>query len=137
MTQLQPAKIIRLPKVVDARGNLTFIEGHRHVPFEIGRVYFLYDVPGGGERGGHAHRNLEQVIVAVAGSFDVKLRDGKNETTISLKLPFEGLYVPRMLWRDLANFSSGSVCLVLASQAFDESDYIRDFAEFLRETSIQ
>ena len=103
-----------------------------HVPFEIRRVYYLYDVPGGETRGGHAHRNLEQFIIAANGSFDVILRDGYNQKKFFLNRSYYGLYVPRMVWRELENFSSGSICLVLASQPYDESDYYRDYPEFLR-----
>lgn len=124
------ARLIDLPRVEDHRGNLTFVEGGRHLPFEIRRVYYLYDVPGGSVRGGHAHRELEQLIVAASGSFDVVLHDGRQERRIFLNRSYYGLYVPRMLWRVLENFSSGSVCLVLASEPYDEADYYRDFDEF-------
>lgn len=124
-------QIIDLPKVNDQRGNLTFIEGQSHVPFEIKRVYYLYDVPGGAERGGHAHKKLQQVMIALAGSFDVLLDDGKQKTTVHLNCPYQGLYVSDMTWREMSNFSSGSVCLVLASTEYDESDYYRDYDAFL------
>jgi dTDP-4-dehydrorhamnose 3,5-epimerase-like enzyme len=129
---LDQVRIIELPKIVDPRGNLTFVEGMNHVPFDIRRVYYLYDVPGGETRGGHAHRDLEQFIIAANGSFDVVLRDGYNQKKFFLNRSYYGLYVPRMVWRELENFSSGSVCLVLASQPYDESDYYRDYPEFLR-----
>ena len=130
--KLEHAHLVDLPKIADPRGNLTFVEGMNHVPFDIRRVYYLYDVPGGETRGGHAHRNLEQFIIAANGSFDVVLRDGYNQKKFFLNRSYYGLYVPRMVWRELENFSSGSVCLVLASQPYDESDYYRDYPEFLR-----
>ena len=123
--------MVDLPKITDPRGNLTFIEGNRHVPFDIRRVYYLYDVPGGAERGGHAHKDLHQLIVAMSGSFDVVLDDGKNKQRIHLNRSYNGLYVCPMIWRELDNFSSGSVCMVLASNHYDESDYYRDYNEFI------
>jgi dTDP-4-dehydrorhamnose 3,5-epimerase-like enzyme len=129
---LEQTRIIELPKIADPRGNLTFVEGQNHIPFEIKRVYYLYDVPGGESRGGHAHRELEQFVIAVNGSFDVVLRDGYDQKRVFLNRSYYGLYIPRMVWRELENFSSGSVCLVLASQHYDESDYYRDYAEYLR-----
>jgi len=123
-------QIIELPKIKDHRGNLTFIEQRRHVPFDIKRVYYLYDVPGGEERGGHAHRRLKQFIIAASGSFDVIVHDGFRKKRFHLNRSYYGLYIPTMIWRELDNFSSGSVCLVLASELYDQSDYIRDFAEF-------
>jgi WxcM-like, C-terminal len=132
VTRLDACRILELPRVQDPRGNLTFIEGGDHVPFEIRRVYYLYDVPGGAERGGHAHRELEQFVIAMSGSFDVVLKDGVTERRIHLNRSYYGLYISPMVWRELDNFSSGSVCLVLASQHFDESDYYRDYEEYLR-----
>jgi dTDP-4-dehydrorhamnose 3,5-epimerase-like enzyme len=129
---IEQVRIIELPKIADPRGNLTFVEGMNHVPFDIRRVYYLYDVPGGETRGGHAHKDLEQFIIAVNGSFDVVLRDGYNQKKFFLNRSYYGLYVPRMVWRELENFSSGSVCLVLASQPYEESDYYRDYPEFLK-----
>jgi dTDP-4-dehydrorhamnose 3,5-epimerase-like enzyme len=123
-------KLIELPRVTDPRGNLTSIEGGEHVPFEIKRVYYLYDVPGGQTRGGHAHRKLRQLIVAMSGSFDVVLDDGDQRRTVSLNRSYFGLYLPTMIWRELVNFSSGSVCTVLASEHFEEADYFRDYDEF-------
>src|SRR4051812_2674249 len=107
-------RILDLPKVADARGNLTFVEGSRHVPFDIRRVYYLYDVPGGAERGGHSHKALHQVLIALGGSFDVVLDDGRRCVRQTLNRSFSGLYIPPMIWREIDNFSSGSVCLVLA-----------------------
>lgn len=123
--------IIDLPKISDPRGNLTFIEGVRHVPFDIARVYYLYDVPGGAERGGHAHKGLSQLIVAMSGSFDVLLDDGTNQKRVHLSRSYYGLFVCPMIWRELDNFSSGSVCMVLASNRYDEDDYFRDYAAFV------
>ncbi len=122
---------VPLPKTSDPRGNLTFIEGGRHVPFDIKRVYYLYDVPGGAERGGHAHKELHQLIIAMSGSFDVVLDDGRDKKRIHLNRSYTGLYVCPMIWRELDNFSSGSVCMVLASNRYDEADYYRDYANFL------
>ena len=124
-------KIIELPKITDPRGNLSFIEGGQHIPFDIKRVYYLYDVPGGSDRGSHAHKNLQQFIVAMSGSFDVVLDDGKEKRRFHLNRSYSGLYVCPMMWRDLDNFSSGAVCMVLASTRYDESDYIRDYDQFI------
>ena len=122
--------IVQLPKIHDARGNLSVIESREHAPFDIERVYYLYDAPGGAERGGHAHKALEQLIIAVSGSFDVMLDDGKNNKTISLNDASKALYICPMIWRELSNFSSGSVCLVIASTRYDESDYYRNYGQF-------
>ncbi len=130
LTNLEKCKIIDLPKIIDTRGNLTFIESCIHIPFEIKRVYYLYDVPGGESRGGHAHRKLQQFIIAAAGSFDVVINDGFNRKKFSLNRSYYGLYVSSMIWRELENFSSGSVSLVLASEFYEAEDYIRDFKEF-------
>lgn len=128
---LSECKIIDLPKILEKRGNLTFIEENRHVPFEIKRVYYLYDVPGGATRGGHAHKQLEQFIIAAMGSFDVVLDDGFEKKRFHLNRSYYGLYIPRMIWRELDNFSSGSVSLALVSQYYDEDDYIRDYDVFV------
>jgi len=124
--------MVSLPKISDPRGNLTFIEGGSHIPFDIQRVYYLYDVPGGAERGGHAHKGLHQLIIAMSGSFDVVLDDGKEKKRIHLNRSYSGLYVCPMIWRELDNFSSGSVCMVLASNKYDEEDYYREYAEFMQ-----
>ena len=130
---IKDCRIIELPKISDPRGNLTFIEGSQQVPFDIQRVYYLYDVPGGSERGGHAHRDLHQLIIAMSGSFDVVLDDGIEKKTFHLNRSYYGLYVSSMVWRELDNFSSGSVSMVLASNKYTEDDYIRDYQEFLKD----
>lgn len=129
---LAKCKVIDLPKISDARGNLTFIEENRHFPFDIKRVYYLYDVPGGAERGGHAHKEMHQMIIAMSGSFDVVLDDGAAKRRVHLNRSYHGLYVCPMVWRELDNFSSGAVCLSLASNYFDENDYYREYSDFIR-----
>jgi len=129
---IEKCKLIDLPKISEPRGNLTFIEGGRHVPFDIKRVYYLYDVPGGAERGGHAHKDLHQLIVAMSGSFDIVLDDGRQKKRIHLNRSYYGLYVCPMIWREMDNFSSGAVCLVLASNYYAESDYYRNYNDFLK-----
>jgi len=128
---LEQCKIIELPKIGEPRGNLTFIEGQRHIPFDIKRVYYLYDVPGGAERGGHAHKDLHQLIIAMSGSFDMVLDDGKEKKRFHLNRSYYGLYVCPMIWREMDNFSSGAVCLVLASNLYDEADYYRNYDDFI------
>ncbi|ATG90066.1 MULTISPECIES: sugar 3,4-ketoisomerase [Methylomonas] len=128
---LNDCKLINLPKITDPRGNLSFIESEVHVPFDIQRVYYLYDVPGGSDRGSHAHKSLHQFIVAMSGSFDVILDDGAESQRFHLNRSYYGLYVCPMMWRYLDNFSSGAVCMVLASAHYNESDYIRDYDEFI------
>lgn len=123
-------KIIKIPKIEDPRGNLSVIEKDV-VPFEIKRVYYLYDVPAGAQRGGHSHKEQYEFLVALSGSFDVILNNGKQVQKVTLNKPFEGLLIPNGVWRELKDFSSGAVCLVLASDVFDENDYIREFEEFL------
>jgi len=122
---------IDLPRILDARGNLSFIEGNHHVPFAIERAYWIYDVPGGETRGGHAYKTLCEFVVAVSGSFDLVLEDRQGRTVRTLNRSYHGIYVPNGVWRSLENFSTNSLCLVLASGPYDESDYIRDHAEFL------
>ena len=130
--KINDCHIVDLPQITDPRGNLTFIEGGgRHVPFDIKRVYYLYDVPGGAERGGHGHKGLHQLIIAMSGSFDVLLDDGYEKKRFHLNRSYYGLYVCPMIWRELDNFSSGSVCMVLASNLYDEDDYYRDYASFI------
>lgn len=129
---LDDCRIIELPKIQDHRGNLTFIEANRHVPFEIKRVYYLYDVPAGASRAAHGHRSLHQLMIAMSGSFDVILDDGKEKRLFHLNRSYFGLYIPPMIWRDLNNFSSGAVCVVLASDYYDENDYFRNYDDFLQ-----
>ena len=125
------SKIIELPRINDHRGNLTFIESGRHIPFEIKRTYYLYDVPGGATRAGHGHRALRQLMIAMSGSFDITLDDGFEKKVIHLNRSYIGLYIPPMMWRDLDNFSSGAVCMVLASEFYNEEDYFRNYDDFL------
>jgi hypothetical protein len=127
---LTDCQIIDLRKISDPRGNLTPVESYVDVPFQIERVYYLYDVPGGSHRGGHAHKGLHQLIIAISGSFDVTLDDGFNKQKFALNRPYYGLLVCPMTWREIDNFSSASVCMVIASQKFDESDYFRDYNVF-------
>ena len=129
---LSDCRIVELPKIQDVRGNLSFIESGRHVPFEMKRVYYLYDVPGGADRGAHAHKKLHQFIVAMSGSFDVVLDDGQQRQRFHLNRSYNGLYICPMMWRYLDNFSSGAVCMVLASEFYDETDYYRDYDQFLK-----
>jgi dTDP-4-dehydrorhamnose 3,5-epimerase-like enzyme len=129
---VQGCRILDLPKISDPRGNLTFIEESRHIPFDIKRVYYLYDVPGGESRGGHAHQKLEQFVIAASGSFDVVVDDGAEQKRFFLNRSYYGLYIPRLIWREMENFSSGSICLVLASEPYDESDYYRDYGAYLQ-----
>lgn len=128
---IENCKIIDLPKIYEPRGNLTFIEAGRHIPFDIKRVYYLYDVPGGSERGGHAHKGLHQLIIAMSGSFDIHINDGGQTKTFHLNRSYNGLYICPMIWREIDNFSSGAVCMVLASNFYDEADYYRDYDEFV------
>jgi len=127
---LNDCRIINFPKISDFRGNLSFIEESRQVPFEIKRVYYLYDVPSGATRGGHAHKELKQIVIALSGSFDVILDDGYSRRSFFLNRPHYGLYIAPRIWRELDNFSSNSVALSLVSQLFDESDYVRDYNVF-------
>ena len=134
---LNDCRLVDLPKISDPRGNLSFIESGRHIPFDFKRVYYLYDVPGGSDRGAHAHKTLHQFVVAMSGSFDVVLDDGKKRRRFHLNRSYKGLYISPMMWRDLDNFSSGAVCMVLASAHYDEADYIRDYEKFLKATETQ
>ena len=128
---INQCEVISLPRINDPRGNLTFVEGGEHIPFDIRRVYYLYDVPGGSERGGHAHKELHQLVIAMSGSFDIHLDDGVSKKTVHLNRSYQGLYVCPMIWRDIDNFSSGAVCMVLASERYDELDYYRDYEQFI------
>ncbi|WP_396163864.1 sugar 3,4-ketoisomerase [Flavobacterium sp.] len=131
MSTLQHCKILSVPKIEDPRGNLSVIENDV-IPFEMKRVYYLYDVPSGAERGGHSHKEQQEFLVALSGSFDVILHDGQHEKVVSLNKPFEGLLITNGIWRELKNFSSGAVCLVIASAVFEEEDYIRVFQDFFK-----
>jgi len=128
-------KILQLPKITDERGNLSFIEGNKQIPFEIKRVFWIYDVPGGEVRGGHAYRENQEFIIALSGSFDVVLNDGKNEQRFNLNRSYYGLYVPSMIWRSMENFSTNSLALILSSTKYSEEDYIRDLEQFI--TTLQ
>ena len=127
---INKAKIIQLPKILDDRGNLTFVEGNNHIPFEIKRTYWIYDVPGGEKRGGHAYKELYELIIALSGSFDVILDDGNKKQVFSLNRSYYGLFVPKMMWRSMENFSTNSLGLILASTDYDKDDYIRDYEQF-------
>ena len=131
MTRVNDCRLLDLPRIVRAEGSITPIEGGKHVPFEIARVYYLYDVPGGSSRGGHAHKQLLQLMVSVMGSFDVLLDDGFTRRRVSLNRGYYGLYLPNLIWRELENFSSGAICVVLASKPYQESEYIREYSEFI------
>jgi dTDP-4-dehydrorhamnose 3,5-epimerase-like enzyme len=130
---IEDCKIIDLPRVTDPRGNLTFVEADRHIPFPIRRVYYLYDVPGGAERGAHGHKALQQLIIAMSGSFDIHIDDGFNKKTFHMNRSYYGLYISPMIWREIDNFSSGAVCMVLASEYYDELDYYRDYDQFIKD----
>ena len=131
-TNIDDCKIIELPINHREKGNITVIENQKNIPFDTRRIYYLYDVPAGESRGGHAHKELKQLIVAAQGSFDVILSDGMKKRTVSLNRPFSGLLIVPGIWRELDNFSAGSVCLVLASAEFDEEDYIREYEDFIK-----
>jgi len=130
-TKVDQCEVLDLKRVHSLSGNLTFISNNKDIPFSIKRIYYLYDVPGGAERGGHAHHELEQLIVAASGSFELVLDDGSTKRTVILNRPDQGIYIKKKIWRELINFSSGAICLVLASQEFYEEDYIREYNEFL------
>jgi hypothetical protein len=130
-------RMVDLPRIHDPRGDLTFIEGGKHVPFDIARVYYLYNVPVDSERGGHAHKELEQVIFALSGSFRVRVDDGRTRTEYWLRDPRRGLYVSKLIWREMDAFSQGAVCMVLASHPYDEGDYYRSYEDFLRAVEHQ
>jgi hypothetical protein len=128
--------IIHFPKIHNRAGNITSVQNSLEVPFDIRRIYYLYDVPGGETRGAHGHKSLEQVIIAASGSFDVTIDDGRNKKTVQLNRPYVGLHIQPLIWRDLSNFSSGAICLVLASQPYNAEDYIRDYTEFTKLKNI-
>ncbi len=129
---LNKCQIIELPRIYDSRGNLTFIEANNQIPFDVRRVFYLYDVPGGSERGAHAHKTLQQCIIAVSGSFDFHLDDGAETKTVHMNRGYYGLYLCPMIWGYMDNFSSGAVCMSLASDRYDENDYYRDYNVFLQ-----
>lgn len=132
MSSVTDCRLMELPRIVSPEGSITPVESGRDVPFAIERIYYLYDVPGGAGRGGHAHLELEQLIVAVMGSFDLVVDDGASRHTFRLDRAYQGIYLPRLIWRELLNFSSGGICMVLASRPYEEGDYIRDYEAFLR-----
>lgn len=127
---LESVRIIEFPKILDERGNLSFLEEDNHIPFDIKRTYWIYDVPGGGIRGGHSYRTNEEVIIALSGSFDIVLDDGRDSKVISLNRSYYGVYIPSGIWRDLENFSTNSLAFIAASMPYDELDYLRDYDEF-------
>lgn len=134
---LDYCKLMDFPIIQSAKGNLTVIEGNNHIPFDIKRIYYLYDIPGGAERAGHAHKKLHQIIIAISGSFDIEFDDGISKKKYHLNRSYFGVYSYPMIWRVINNFSSGSVCLVLASDIYDELDYYRDYQDFLNVTKIK
>lgn len=136
-SQAERCRIIELPKITDQRGNLTFIEGQRTLPYEVKRVFYLYDVPGGAERGGHALKRCHQFLIAISGSFDVIVGFGEKRERFHLNRSYYGLYLPPMVWREMDNFSSGSVCLALASEYYSEGDYYRDLPTFVQAVSSE
>lgn len=130
--ELLDVKLIQLPKIMDDRGNLTFLEANNHVPFSVKRIYLIYDVPGGDARGGHAYKELEEIIIALSGSFDLLVDDGVEQARVSLNRSYNAVYIPKGYWRKLDNFSTNSLCLVLASTEYNEADYIRNYDDFLK-----
>ena len=131
MNTVDNIRLVELPKIYDPRGNITFLESHRHVPFKIKRSYWIYDVPGGEVRGGHAYRQLEEFIISLSGSFDVVLDDGDNRRKFSLNRSYFGLYIPRMIWRHFENYSTNAVSLILSSRPYEEDDYLRNYEQYL------
>ena len=127
---LNEVTLIDFPKILDPRGNLSFLQNNTQIPFEVQRVYWIYDVPGGEQRGGHAYRSLQEIIIALSGSFDVVIFDGVKERTISLNRSYYGLYIPKMFWRHLENFSTNSIAFIAADQPYKEEEYIRDLQEY-------
>ena len=132
MITINDCRIIDLPKFLDARGNLSFAENFKQIPFEIKRTYWIYDVPGGEARGGHAYRENEEFVIALSGAFDVEVDDGKQKKTFALNRSYYGLYVPKGLWREMKNFSTNAFALEFGSSAYDEADYVRDYQQFLK-----
>lgn len=136
MNSINACQIVTLPKIIDPRGNLSFLEGNAHAPFEIKRTYWIYDVPGGEERGGHSYRTNKEFIIALSGSFDVVVDDGTEKRTFSLNRSYYGLFIPNGLWRHMENFSTNSLAFVVASEDYDAKDYIRDYNNFLKTNKI-
>lgn len=132
MTTVEDVKLVELPRFLDARGNLSFAEQNNHIPFEIKRTYWIYDVPGGEARGGHAFKQNQEFVIALSGSFDVIVDDGQNKKTFTLNRSYYGLYMPAGLWRAMANFSTNSLALEFGSEHYNENDYVRDYSEFLK-----
>ncbi len=130
VSDIHNCNVVELSKVHRPQGNITIIQNGGHQPFDVKRVYYLYDVPGGSERGGHGHKNLFQLVIAASGSFDVIIDDGQNKKIVQLNRPYYGLLIVPGIWREIINFSSGAICLVLASEKYDERDYIRDYSDF-------
>ena len=133
---MKGVRLIELPKILDERGNLSFFENNNQIPFSIARTYWIYDVPGGEVRGGHAYKSLKEVIIALSGSFDVVLHDGKEEKVFTLNRSYYGLYVPKMIWRHMENFSTNALAMIVADQAYNEDEYIRDFKQFNQEIHL-
>ena len=129
---INDVKIIELPKVLDTRGNLSFFEENKHIPFKIKRVYWIYDVPGGEVRGGHAYYQLSEIIIALSGSFDICINDGVDQKVITLNRSYYAVYVPKMIWRQLQNFSTNSLAFIAASRSYDADDYIREYKDFVK-----
>ncbi len=136
MTTIDDCQIIQFPRISRPQGNITPVQGRIELPFEIERVYYLYDIPGGANRGGHAHWNLQQVIVSAMGSFSVEVDDGSKRKSIRLNRAYYGLYIPPMIWRELIDFSSGGICLVFASKPYQEADYIRNYQSFIGQKAV-
>lgn len=133
---IDDCKIIELPKITDIRGNLTFVEEKRHIPFVIKRIFYIYDIPTGEDRGAHAHKKLHQFLICLSGSFDVSIDDGFKTSLVHLNRPWKGLHIPPLIWASEINFDPGSICLVLVSDFYDESDYIRDYNQFLKNVGV-
>jgi glyoxylate utilization-related uncharacterized protein len=131
MISVNDCQVLEFPRILDPRGSLTPIEGDVQIPFDITRIYYIYDVPAGASRAGHSHRELQQVLIAISGSFDVQVDDGMQRKTFHMNRPYLGLYIPKMIWREIDNFSAGSVCVSLASARYEESDYYRNYQDFL------
>lgn len=131
-TTIQDCKLIELPRKYDRRGSLTYIYNNEHIPFDIQRTFFTYDVPGGEDRGAHAHQETEQFLVSAMGAFEVRINDGSNQDVIRLERAFYGLYIPTMIWAEQIRFSSGGICLVMASSLYKETEYVRDYKDFLK-----